>query len=105
MLAPASKAEGSATFGSRKVQTIKPVEWTGPSNIATFLRCLRLLDLDLREDWPDVTEQVFSSKNSQQNLQQRVKYVEWGLYRLFEIWDPTYTKDVRCASRLHQSIH
>lgn len=85
---------------SRKVQqpakTTDPIDqnWDAPGNIATFLRCLRLLDLDQRSDWPGVHEQLFSTKNSQQNLHQRVKCIEWSLYRLFEIWDPAYTKDV-----------
>ena len=67
--------------------------WQGPSNIVTFVRCLRLLDLDQLSDWPDITENVFSSKAALQNLQARIKAVEWSLYRLFELFDPkeTYT--------------
>ncbi len=96
MQAPAPKAAGIPVSGSRKTQTTNAVEptWVGPTNVTTFVRCLRLLDLDLRNDWPSVNEQLFSAKRSQQNLQQRVKGVEWSLYRLFEIWDPAYTKDV-----------
>jgi HAUS augmin-like complex subunit 6 N-terminus len=76
--------------------------WMGPSNVVTFVRCLRLLDLDLLDDWPGVHEQLFSIKGAQQNLQQRLKCVEWSLYRLFDIWDPTYTKDVRCEPLSHE---
>ncbi len=97
MQASASKIARTAAPASRRTQAaeVTPSNWAGPSNIVTFLRCLRLLDLDLRDDWPLIHEQLFSAKISQQNLQQRVKCVEWSLYRLFETWDPAYTKDVR----------
>lgn len=101
MQAPASKDAGLPKYGVRnayqKQQAANQPElaWDGPGNIATFIRCLRLLDLDLRDDCPGLHERLFSTKNSQQNLHQRVKCVEWGLYCLFEIWDPGYTKDVR----------
>lgn len=97
MQASASKNAGTSVLNARKAQSaISPVStWNGQTNVATFLRCLRLLDLDLREDWPGVNEQLFSAKGSQQSLQQRVKCVEWSLYRLFDIWDPAYTTDVR----------
>ncbi|KAL9619698.1 MAG: hypothetical protein Q9160_005718 [Pyrenula sp. 1 TL-2023] len=67
--------------------------WPGSSNPRTFLRSLRLLDLDLKEDWPDLAEEHFNLRNAQQTLQQRVKGVEWCLYRLFELWDPEETKN------------
>ncbi len=97
MQAPASKAAAIRAAVSSKSQAAKTDEgsWVGPGNITTFVRCLRLLDLDLRDDWPGVRENLFSGKSLQQNLQQRVKCVEWSLYRLFEIWDAAYTKDVR----------
>ena len=68
--------------------TAKPAkaQWTGPSQITIFLRSLRLLNLDLLEDWPDLSESAYSGRVAQQNL--RVKGTEWALYRLFEIWDP-----------------
>lgn len=97
MQASASKSAGTVISASRRRQTADGIalNWAGPSNVVTFLRCLRLLDLDLQDDWPLIHEQLFSAKTSQQNLQQRVKCVEWSLYRLFETWDPAYTKDVR----------
>ncbi|ATY67341.1 hypothetical protein A9K55_000322 [Cordyceps militaris] len=58
-------------------------------SIPTFLTNLRLLDLDLREDWPDVTPATFAGTT--QNHKRRVQAVEWALYRLFEIWDPEDT--------------
>jgi hypothetical protein len=78
MQVPASKLAGTVTYSARKVQTPVIDEETsaGPSNVVTFVRCLRLLDLDLREDWPGVTEHLFSAKTLQHTLQQRVKCVE-----------------------------
>ncbi|KAL8243735.1 hypothetical protein R6Q59_009993 [Mikania micrantha] len=67
--------------------------WPTRDNIAIFIRCLHLLDLDLLPDWPGLNEQLFSAKSAQQQLQQRVRAVEWSLYRLFEIYDPNETKD------------
>ena len=67
--------------------------WNGLSNASTFLRCLRLLDLDLRDDWPGLVEEHFAAR--QQNLQQRIRGVEWALYKLFEIWDPQETANVK----------
>ena len=69
-------------------------EWLSPSTIVKFVRCLRLLDLDKLADWPGITEHVFTSKAGQQNLQARIKAVEWSLYRLFEIYDPRETQTV-----------
>ncbi|KAJ4153576.1 hypothetical protein LMH87_010059 [Akanthomyces muscarius] len=57
--------------------------------IPTFLTNLRLLDLDLLEDWPDITTATFAGTT--QNHKRRVQAVEWALYRLFEIWDPEDT--------------
>ncbi|KAF2684334.1 hypothetical protein K458DRAFT_302494 [Lentithecium fluviatile CBS 122367] len=60
-----------------------------PSDVKLFVTNLRLLDLDLRPDWPNITVQAFSSKNADQK--QRMGAVEWGLFRLFELWDPVET--------------
>jgi len=68
--------------------------WQAPNHVVTFVRCLRLLNLDLLEDWPGVTEQIFSTRSTLQNLQQRIKCVEWSLYRLFEIYDQDGTSNV-----------
>jgi hypothetical protein len=53
---------------------------------------LRLLDLDLLNDWPGITVQTFSAKNADQR--QRIGGTEWALFRLFEIWDPDETAQV-----------
>lgn len=68
---------------------------SGPSHISLFLTNLRLLDLDQRDDWPDITALTFSTKDSQQNQRKRIQCVEWALYHLFEIWDLEETQNVR----------
>ncbi|CAI6337469.1 unnamed protein product [Periconia digitata] len=64
-----------------------------PSDIKLFVTNLRLLDLDIRTDWPNITVQTFSSKNADQK--QRIGASEWALFRLFEIWDPAETNQLR----------
>ncbi|KAF1913282.1 HAUS augmin-like complex subunit 6 N-terminus-domain-containing protein [Ampelomyces quisqualis] len=59
------------------------------SDVKLFVTNLRLLDLDLRTDWPGITVQTFSGKNADQR--QRISGAEWALFRLFEIWDPNET--------------
>ncbi|KAN0104129.1 HAUS augmin-like complex subunit 6 N-terminus domain containing protein [Hyaloscypha variabilis] len=61
---------------------------TGPSNLTLFLTNLRLLDLDLRRDWPGISALTFSTKDSQQNQKKRIQCVEWALFQLFALWDP-----------------
>lgn len=65
--------------------TISP---TGPSNISLFLTNLRLLDLDLHPDWPDINALTFTSKDAAQGQKKRIQSVEWALYHLFRLWDP-----------------
>ncbi|KAF2623764.1 hypothetical protein BU25DRAFT_494204 [Macroventuria anomochaeta] len=55
------------------------------SDVRLFVTNLRLLDFDLRDDWPNITVQTFSAKNADQK--QRIGGTEWALFRLFEIWD------------------
>jgi hypothetical protein len=62
------------------------------SDVRLFVTNLRLLDLDLRDDWPVITVQTFSAKNADQR--QRIGGTEWALFRLFEIWDPNETAQV-----------
>jgi hypothetical protein len=76
-------------------QTATPAP--GPSNVALFLTNLRLLELDLRDDWPDITAVTFSTSARQENQKKRIQCVEWALYRLFELWDPQETRNVRLA--------
>lgn len=58
-----------------------------------FVTNLRLLDLDRLPDWPSITPRSFSTKDTQQNQKQRIRCVEWALYRLFELWDPDETRE------------
>ncbi|RAL58964.1 hypothetical protein DID88_009255 [Monilinia fructigena] len=66
---------------------------SGPSYVTLFITNLRLLDLDLKEDWPDITVVTFSTKDAQQNQKKRIQGVEWALYQLFAIWDPEETRN------------
>lgn len=66
----------------------------GPSNVTLFLANLRLLELDLRDDWPDITPLTFSTKDAQQNQKKRIQCVEWALYQLFALWDTEETQNV-----------
>ncbi|AEO66561.1 uncharacterized protein THITE_2114710 [Thermothielavioides terrestris NRRL 8126] len=61
---------------------------TAPSNISLFLTNLRLLDLDLRPDWPDINAHTFSAKDAAQGQKKRIQSVEWALYHLFALLDP-----------------
>ena len=67
-----------------------------PSLAELFVTNLRLLDIDTRSDWPNITPKTFSSKDLLGNNQKaRIRCSEWALYRLFEIWDPDETSYVR----------
>lgn len=68
--------------------------WPARNNLSSFVHCLHLLDLDLLEDWPGITVQTLSTRGSAQNLQYRVKAVEWSLFRLCELYDVLTTRDV-----------
>ncbi|KAG5926854.1 hypothetical protein E4U42_002905 [Claviceps africana] len=60
------------------------------SPLSVFLANLRLLDLDLLPDWPDITVDTFATTGVQ-GLKRRIQCVEWALVRLFEMWDPEET--------------
>src|SRR5690242_9465693 len=89
---------GHARSQSVKTNTTNTVTKLPPNpipapDIRLFVTNLRLLDFDLREYWPGITTQTFSAKNVDQK--QRISGTEWALFRLFEIWDPTETAQVR----------
>ncbi|PGH29341.1 hypothetical protein GX50_07906 [[Emmonsia] crescens] len=69
----------------------KGLNWPVSSHITIFVRNLRLLHLDQRPDWPNITVRSFAC--AQPNLRQRIKAVEWSLYQLFMIWDPEGTQN------------
>lgn len=88
-----SRTLRSNTIGSLKPPSAaapQPVAGAGPSNITLFLTNLRLLDLDLRDDWPGITAVALSAKDARK----RIQYVEWALYQLFVLWDPEDTRYV-----------
>jgi hypothetical protein len=80
--------------GLKPIITSPPQTPAGPTNTTIFLTNLRLLDLDLRDDWPELTALTFSTKDSQQNQKKRIQCVEWALYHLFALWDPEETRNV-----------
>ncbi|KAG9246523.1 HAUS augmin-like complex subunit 6 N-terminus-domain-containing protein [Calycina marina] len=61
----------------------------GPLSISLFLTNLRLLNLDLRDDWPEMTTSTFSTKDQKK----RIQSVEWALYQLFMLWDLEEARD------------
>ncbi|KAL8986583.1 MAG: hypothetical protein Q9177_004140 [Variospora cf. flavescens] len=63
------------------------------SSASVFITNLRLLDLDYLEDWPNLTIDVFSPRDARTNQKERIRCVEWALYRLFELWNPKETKN------------
>lgn len=92
----ASSLNAPSLSGSRNLRssTAKASSVPGASNISLFLRNLRLLDLDRREDWPGISAVTFSTKDTQQNQKKRIQCVEWALYHLFTIWDPEESRNV-----------
>ncbi|KJR81962.1 uncharacterized protein SPSK_03033 [Sporothrix schenckii 1099-18] len=58
------------------------------SYVDVFLTNLRLLDLDLRPDWPGITARTFAAKDATQGQKRRIQSVEWALFHLFCFWDP-----------------
>ncbi|KAK5467229.1 hypothetical protein LTS15_000201 [Exophiala xenobiotica] len=72
--------------------TISRSQWHPRDHVSLFIRTLHLLELDLLPDFPDISESTFHAAKAPTNLQQRVKGVEWALYRLFELYDPEETR-------------
>ena len=72
---------------------------TCASNVLLFLTNLRLLDLDLEPDWPDIIPSTFSAKDAAGGQKKRIQCVEWALYQLFSLWDHNDAESVgRTAS-------
>jgi hypothetical protein len=85
----ASHARTMSLKTNTKPQSLNPVP---APDVRLFVTSLRLLDFDLKNDWPGITVQTFSGKNADQR--QRISGTEWALFRLFEIWDPNETAQV-----------
>lgn len=64
------------------------------SNVSLFLTNLRLLDLDLQPDWPDISLTTFSAKDAAGGQKKRIYCVEWALYQLFMLWDHDEAQNV-----------
>ena len=64
------------------------------SPASVFLTNLRLLNLDKRSDWPSTSFQFLLGKDAPKNQKNRIQFIEWALYRLFEQWDPEETRNV-----------
>ncbi len=100
--APSSDAAANVKPSEAAKSIAEPVSvalLSGGSNIAVFLKNLRLLNLDQRCDWPSICTESFSTKGAQQNQKHRIRCTEWALYRLFEIWDVEETHEVGTKSR------
>lgn len=93
-LARARSLRVPPTNAVKTTPTTPPLPSPGPSNITLFLTNLRLLDLDLRNDWPDINAMTFSTKGAQENQKKRIQCVEWALYHLFVLWDPEEARNV-----------
>ncbi|KAK3051790.1 hypothetical protein LTR09_007090 [Extremus antarcticus] len=61
----------------------------GSSTVSLFVINLRLLDLDLYQDWPNITVSSFSN----QDARTRIKSTEYALYQLFRLYDPATTAE------------
>ncbi|KAH8590478.1 HAUS augmin-like complex subunit 6 N-terminus-domain-containing protein [Bisporella sp. PMI_857] len=84
-----SRTLRSNTLNLKPPTTSTSLPLPGPSSIQLFLTNLRLLDLDLQDDWPNITASTFSTKDQKR----RIQCVEWALYQLFYIWDPEEARD------------
>jgi len=80
----------------------KPLDWSAPSQLTVFIRNLKLLQLDQREDWPDITLRSLSP--SSQNQRQRIRLIEWALYYLCTIWDPESARNVRISKQSNKTV-
>ena len=89
--AASSATTPSVTSGTHKRNAsvrngIKP---TGSTVVSLFVTNLRLLNLDLLPDWPNITVSSFSN----QDARTKTKCVEYALYQLFRLYDPATTSD------------
>ncbi|KAK1836834.1 HAUS augmin-like complex subunit 6 N-terminus-domain-containing protein [Podospora conica] len=82
-----TNASGPTAAASHQATT------TAASSLSIFLTNLRLLDLDLYPDWPDINSLTFSTKDIAQGQKKRIQCVEWALFHLFAIWDPYDARD------------
>ncbi|KAK3696856.1 hypothetical protein LTR37_017762 [Vermiconidia calcicola] len=95
---PISAASSSGTAPStttapghrRQASSIKNgIKPSGSTVISLFVTNLRLLNLDLLPDWPNITTSSFSNHDART----RMKCTEYALYQLFRLYDPATTAD------------
>ena len=84
---PAQPATNRTTVATAATTTAPPPH-TVSVNISIFLTNLRLLDIDLHPEWPDINALTFSTKEAALGQKKRIQCVEWALYQLFALWDP-----------------
>ncbi|SMR54682.1 unnamed protein product [Zymoseptoria tritici ST99CH_3D1] len=85
---PSSAASSSNVAAPAHKRTDSRVA-SGQSTLAVYVRNLRLLDLDTLPDWPSITPSSFGNHDARA----RMRCVEWSLYQLFSIYDPTTTAE------------
>lgn len=87
-----TSSRGAASSATSSTHSIPhpPASPTTVSHVSLFLTNLRLLDLDLHPDWPDINTHTFTAKDAAQGggQKKRIQCVEWALYHLFALWDP-----------------
>ncbi|KAL5332800.1 HAUS augmin-like complex subunit 6 N-terminus-domain-containing protein [Aspergillus crustosus] len=76
---------------SLKTPRPKPSNWPPQASHTVLIRNLQILELDQLDDWPGITLRTLSP--SSQNQRQRIKAVEWILYRLVTLWDLETARD------------
>jgi len=105
-LAPVKKtADPPPTAGSNNAASTQAESLDGVSNVSMFLKSLHLLDLDLLDDWPDISSQTFSARDAGQGQKRRIQCVEWALFQLFALWHPEEARNVRCISRAKHLLY
>jgi hypothetical protein len=101
-LRAASVNSNKTTGGNALIPTMSAIGHAAAQKssktMSIFLSDLSLLDLDLREDWPGITPLTFSTRDGGHGQKKRIQCVEWTLYQLFLLWDPTRARAVgqRC---------
>ncbi|KAH9908285.1 HAUS augmin-like complex subunit 6 N-terminus-domain-containing protein [Xylariomycetidae sp. FL2044] len=87
-----SKATLTAPYTSASTNNSTQVP-SSTSNVSLFLTNLHLLDLDHKQDWPDISTATFSAKDAAGGQKRRIHCVEWALYHLFQLWDYAETQN------------
>ena len=86
-----STPSGTALQHQRHGSAVKSGGLQVPSSntISLFLTNLRLLDLDLNQDWPNITTSSFFDLDART----RLRCTEYTLYQLFRLYEPATTAE------------